>query len=171
MTEVETHTGGSCLLCWTVSSPLARGTHLTPFCDPAIPVAIPQPAKQGDNRSGCRLVKNEALCPCSRGQQEQIPRAAGRTRPWSGSPPHSSPSRGSRGCCATCPKNTAKIHLYQPTSAWGRNSLTQTEPSKKHSCRHGYWSIIDIWYWSINIDQWLKHPFGSAAVQNYKLDL
>lgn len=128
---------------------LARRTHFNPSWDPAIPVAIPQRAKQGDNQSGYRLVKSEALGPCTGGQQQQSPRAAGRTRPCSGSPPRRAPSSGSRGRSATCPKNSQKLTFSN--SHWARNSLIPTEPSKKHSCRHSYWSMAKtpLWFgWS-----------------------
>lgn len=136
---------------------LARGTHLNPSWDPAIPVAIPQRAKQGDNRSGYRLVKSEALGPCTGGQQQQSPRAAGRTRPCSGSPPRRAPSSGSRGRSATCPKNTAKNSPSATHTGQG-TALSQQSPAKSTAA-------------GTVIDQWLKHPFGLAAAQKYKLDL
>lgn len=67
---------------------LARGTHLNCFCNPVIPVAIPQRAKQGDSESGYKLVENEASCLCSLQRQQQILPAAGSTRLSSVSQPH-----------------------------------------------------------------------------------
>lgn len=68
MMEAGTHTEGRELPSMLESfKSLARETHFNPSWDPAIPVAIPQRAKQGDNRSGYRLVKSEALGPCTGG--------------------------------------------------------------------------------------------------------
>lgn len=87
-----------------------------------------------------------------------MPRAAGRTRPWSGSPPRRMLSSGSRGRSATCPKNSQKLTFSDQTQPGERTVLSKHSPTKSTAA-------------GIGTDQWLKHPFGLAGGQNwiYKL--